>query len=100
MISTPLLISIIILAGGAPIVAAILRANRVSLFRLYLYLVGLSTPITYIIFSGPKDELQPDRCWFYMLDYCMPVPWILLLGFAIGNFAFFCLWALIKWGNR
>ena len=100
MISWPLLFSIVILAGGAPIVAAFLRARGVSFSKLYLVLVGVATPATYVVFSAPKGVLQPDRCWFYLMDYCMPVPWILLLGFAIGNFAFLCLWALIKYGDR
>jgi len=52
-----------------------------------------------VVASAPKGVLQPDRCWFYLLDYCMPVPWVLLVGFAIGNFAFICLWALTRFGN-
>lgn len=100
MISTPLLIAIIVLAGGAPILAAFLRAKGVSFAKLWLVLVGVTTPATYVIFSAPKGVLQPDRCWFYLYDHCMPVPWVMLIGFAIGNFAFFCLWALIKYGNR
>jgi len=99
MISWSLFFAIVILAGGAPIVAAVLRSRGVSFAKLYLVLVGVATPATYVVASAPKGVLQPDRCWFYLLDYCMPVPWVLLVGFAIGNFAFICLWALTRFGN-
>ena len=99
MISMELLFSIIILSGGMPILASFLRAKHASLSRIYLILVGLITTVIYVALAAPKGQLQPDRCWFYFLEYCMPVPWVLLMGFAVGNFIFLCLWLLIKYGE-
>jgi hypothetical protein len=101
MISWPLFFSIVILAGGAPIVAAVLRAYSVSFIKLYLVLTSLSTFVTFIITIMPEEEVvNHDYTWFCAFGYCYFTPWGLLVGFAIGNFAFLCLWALIKYGDR
>jgi hypothetical protein len=101
MISWPLFFSIVILAGGTPILAAFLRAKGVSLVKLYWVLVGVATPTTFVVFGMPASQVVNQQyTWFTLGGYAFPTPWILLLGLAIGNFAFLCLWALIKYGNR
>jgi hypothetical protein len=101
MISWPLFFSIVILAGGAPIIAAILRSKQVSHFKLYLFLVSVVTLITFFVVSMPEEKVvNHDYTWFCFFGVCFATPWVLLVGFAIGNFAFLCLWALIKYGDR
>jgi len=101
MISWPLLFSIVILAGGAPIVAAFLRAKDVSFWNLYLVLVVVVTLVTFVVSTMPASQVVNHQyTWFTLWSYAFPTPWVLLAGFAIGNFVFLCLWALIKYGDR
>jgi len=101
MISWTLLLLVIVLAASAPVVAAFLRAKKISYLKLYGFLVCLSVMITFVSLIMPSDQVvNSTYTWFVFGGYDFPTPWVLLVGFGIGNFIFLCLWALIKYADR
>ena len=86
----------VVAAAAAPWIAALLKAKRTSFLKIYSFCVLVATPLTYFTFIFPKSGISAERCWIPIGEYCLPLPWVLLIGFALGSFAALILWFLIK----
>ena len=80
--------------------AAYLKAKQVSFKKIYGLCIGFCSLLPYIFFLiRPRKQMNPDICWISLGEYCIPSLWVLLAGFAFGNYIYFFLWLYIRRKN-
>ena len=72
--------------------AAYLKAKQVSFKKVYGFCVAACALLGYMFFLFlARNKMASDVCWIPIGEYCIPSPWVLVVGFACGNLIAFAL---------